>query len=234
MLRVFKNTNQRGVSLIELLVGGMISAVVVLGGISFISSNQKTQMRLGLKNQASSEIQEFFANRKKSIAKVAPSLSASAVKVDKPSGGLPAMVTIPRTSFDANLNPTISNEVIEVACIDLPSGITSAMLPASFGCASVCNGNQVPIKVSIKQGGSATAGQVYPTNTNGTFPSGAAGSNFAVSLCPQKNGSLLSLRLTYLVRATTDQNFESVSRTEVFELPVDNGVPKPRVIGSSP
>ena len=60
-------SNQKGMTLIELLVGAVIAGLVILSGVNFLSSVQKNQLRNTLKNQASSEIQEFFNNRKKSI-----------------------------------------------------------------------------------------------------------------------------------------------------------------------
>jgi prepilin-type N-terminal cleavage/methylation domain-containing protein len=220
-------SNQKGMTLIELLVGAVIAGLVILSGVNFLSSVQKNQLRNTLKNQASSEIQEFFNNRKKSIAQVPPSVNASLVTVVNATSSNLATVTIPRGT---------NNEIIEISCVDLPSGVLASDLPNNFSCPGVCNGDQIPVRISIKQRGNTTAGQMYPTNSNGGFPTGTFGTQMAASLCPQKNGTLLSLKLTYLINANPNANnvFDSVTRTEVFDLPVDNGIPKARVLGSSP
>mgnify|MGYP003341735329 FL=1 len=121
-------SNQKGMTLIELLVGAVIAGLVILSGVNFLSSVQKNQLRNTLKNQASSEIQEFFNNRKKSIAQVPPSVNASLVTVVNATSSNLATVTIPRGT---------NNEIIEISCVDLPSGVLASDLPNNFSCPGV-------------------------------------------------------------------------------------------------
>jgi len=58
-------------TLLELAVGGVITGIVIWAGVAFINSNQKRQMRSALELKANSEMQEFFAQLRKTMVKVA-------------------------------------------------------------------------------------------------------------------------------------------------------------------
>lgn len=227
MKKQLKPMNQNGVSLLELMMGMVVSGLVMWGGMHWLSSSQKTGVRTALKMKASSELQEFFSNRKKSVSKVAPSPNASAVIVAG------ATVTIPRTVYDDAGNANVNNEVIEIVCAGLSAGIALTDIPADYACPGVCAAGLVPVSVNIKQGVPLVQGESYPSNFNGSFPTGELGSQLAVSLCPTMTDNLLSLKMTYLFRPDKSNTLEPVSRTEVFEIPIDNGIPKPKVIGTS-
>lgn len=226
MILIFKKPlkNSDGVTLIELIVGSAISAIVIWGALQMYSSNEKVRGRSQLKTAVNVEINEFFSNRKKAILQV----KEGAIAIDLT--GPFQSFTIPRTTFDSNLHEVIVNEVLQNTCVDLPTGVALADLPGNFLCAGQCPDSQVPIAVTIARNG--IQNEVYPDSRPIVFPSGsrARGSNVAASLCVQKNDSTLTLRLTYLLAFDETLALESISRSQSFDLPRVGIMPKPQMI----
>lgn len=212
-----------GFSLLELSVGIAIAGVVVWLGSRFLSAQQKTTVQTGLKTQASTEIQNFFINRRKSFAKVQPGA------ITLSSTGPFSTLTIPRTSYDSSYNVITSDEVITVSCGDLPTDLAGVQLPPDFLCPGLCEAPQIPLKVSISINGNL--GETYPTNNPVVFPTGETNSQIASSLCLTSNDNSIVFRMTYLLRQDTSTSIETVSKTEVFNLPLDNGIAKPQIFG---
>ncbi|MBM4303754.1 MAG: prepilin-type N-terminal cleavage/methylation domain-containing protein [Deltaproteobacteria bacterium] len=74
--------NCRGMNLIELVIGIVISGIVIFFGVSFVSSTNRSQNRAALDGRAASEMQEFFSQIKKSMTKVQPGGVTSTTAAD--------------------------------------------------------------------------------------------------------------------------------------------------------
>lgn len=224
MIFLLKNPlkNIHGFNLLELLVGSAISAIVIGLALNIYSSNEKIKVRSQLKTAASAEINEFFSARKKAIFQV----KAGAIAIDL--AGPFQSFTIPRTTFDSNFQEIMVNEVLQNNCIDLPEKVALTDLPENFLCAGQCSDSKVPISVAIGRDG--IQNEFYPHSKPILFPLGSLDSNVAASLCIQKNANMLTLRLTYLLRFEPTLAIETISRTEIFDLPAAGLIPKPQLI----
>jgi type II secretory pathway pseudopilin PulG len=225
-----KFLSRKGMSLIELVVGFIISGIVIFFGVSFLSSANRSQARAALDGRSASEMQEFFSQIKKAMSKVQPGGVTSSTAADPR-----AQLTINRSRRDSTTFAVLADsiEVVQVNCGD-PGGILGA-LPANFQCLGSCPAGQVPVSVSITIDGRPPI--IYPNEaaaraTPMVFPTGNLGDNLAASLCINLNNNQLSLGLTYLLRYNAGDAVEFRTRTELFTLPVATGGPRPQVIGT--
>ncbi len=209
-----------GFSLLELIAGGVIAGIVLSATLRFYSGFQRGQARNRLKTQASSEIQSFFNNRKKSFAKFDPSNPGSL-------NFTPLLLTFPKTLVNlSSLARTIINESIEVVC-GVPI-VALSSLPANYNCnPAVCSAPQVPISVRVRTQGNI--GEVYPSPNSGV--------PMMASLCMTNDYALngtITMRLTYVMGSGATQNFETVSRTEIISVPktAPGGQLKPEILGT--
>jgi len=223
--------NCRGMNLIELVIGIVISGIVIFFGVSFVRSTNRSQNRAALDGRAASEMQEFFSQIKKSMTKVQPGGVTSTTAAD-PRRNL----SISRYRVNlTTLNPLPDSvQIIQVNC-GAPGGLLG-VLPANFQCPGACPAGQVPVSVSVRIDGGAPV--IYPFEaaarpTPMVFPTGNFGDNLAASLCINMNNNQLSLRLTYLLRYDINNSVEFRTRTEIFSLPpAVGGGPRPRILGT--
>jgi len=232
------NKKIRGMTLLELAVGGVITGIVIWAGVAFINSNQKRQMRSALELKANSEMQEFFAQLRKTMVKVA----ANGVRIDPASNGSPFGLNINRNLRDSvtlQLQPAGDTaQLIQVQCAPLPSELTPNTFPGHYLCPSACppGTGMAPISFSITV---RNANTFFPTtlrDSNGqplsAFPSGHEGNHLGASLCASLNGNQLSVSLTYLIRHDTSNDLIFRYQTELFTVPQATGAPRPEILGN--
>lgn len=216
--------NCQGFSLLGFVVGLVFSSIVLVLGMQWQESNQRSQARVTLESSAASQMQEFFKNRRKSIKSVLPNGVISNSVAD-PRRDL----IINRPRFDnQGVQLPDSSETITVNC-SVPT-IPFGNLPQSYVCPGLCPGGQVPTSITISIDG--VRADIFPLGaTPGTFPDGRGTNKLAASLCMRLSNNQVSLALTYLLRFDNSQVVELRTRTEIFSLPVPGGAPRPKIIG---
>jgi type II secretory pathway pseudopilin PulG len=223
-----KRSHSKGFSLIELLIGGVITGILVVGAIQFLESLRTSQQEASLKAQAGGDIALFNANRRKTLTKFDPSNAIIAT---------PLSLTIPKTIVNSvTLVPNIVNEVITVNCGAVPANMV-ASLPAGYDCGGVCGAGRVPVSFTVN------GGEAYPPRAPMVFPDGT-NDKLAASLCINYNpgAGTLSLRTTYIIRTdprwrgTLDprkDRLEYVTETAVLAVPrpLPPGQTRPQILG---
>ena len=232
------NKKNRGMTLLELAVGGVITGLVVWAGAHFMESSNRRKTRSALELKANIEIQEFFAQLRKSMTKVA----ADGVTISPPSNGSPFRMTINRNFRDSvtlQLLPASDTaQLIQVQCAPIPTELTPNTFPSHYLCPGACppGSGMAPISFSITV---KSANTFFPTtlrNSNGqplsAFPIGREGNHLGASLCATLNGNQLSVSLTYLIRYDASNNLTFRNQTELFTIPRTTGAPQPEVLGN--
>jgi len=235
----FSEKNNRGVTLLELAIGIAITGAIVWAGIAFMDSSNKRKARTSLEIKASSEMQEFFTQLRKNLGKIAP----DGVILNPASNSSPFSLTLNLNIRDPNnlqlLPLNDRTQVLQISCAPIPSSIPPAQIN-SYLCPGACPpGNNLVAPIifsSTIRGGRTFFPSTILRNSQSqpviNFPSGRLGNEFAALLCPTLVNNQLSVRLTYLIRYNTTDDFEFKTRTELFTIPRNTGVPMPEITGT--
>ncbi|GEM_PF-1475896 len=235
----FSEKNNRGVTLLELAIGIAITGAIIWAGMAFMGQNQKRKVRTNLEIRALAEMQEFFSQLRATLVKIAPDGALLTPASNSSALSLTLNLNIRDPNTLQLLPANDRTQVLQVFCAPVPPSISPAQIN-SYLCPGACPpGNNLTAPVIFSKatrGSRAFFPLSIPRNSQGqpivNFPTGNLGNEFGAILCPTLVNNQLSVRLTYLIRYNSTDDFQFKTRTELFTIPRNTGAPGPEIIGS--